>query len=109
MSEIKRVIEKLRKFRDERDWAQFHNEKDLSIALSIEANELLECFLWKKPVDAKTEKVQDELADVLAYALLLLDKYNFDFEKLMDKKISQNAVKYPIDKAKGVSSKYNEL
>jgi NTP pyrophosphatase (non-canonical NTP hydrolase) len=65
-------------FRNERDWAQFHNPKDLAIALSTEAGELLECFLWKQPNEAKPEKIREELADVIAYALLLAHECNLD-------------------------------
>jgi NTP pyrophosphatase (non-canonical NTP hydrolase) len=99
----------LREFRDARDWAQFHNPKDLAIALSIEANELLESFLWKSPGSANRDKVQEELADVFAYALLLADRYNFDVEDIVRQKTELNALKYPVEKAKGSAAKYNEL
>ena len=75
MSGFKKITDALIAFRNERDWEQFHNPKDLSIALSIEANELLELFLWKKPEDANLEKVKEELADVFAYAFLIAEKY----------------------------------
>lgn len=103
------VIQRLRRFRDERNWQQFHNSKDLALALSIEAGELLEAFLWKSPEDADPEKVKEELADVFAYALLLSDAYNFDLEKIILEKIDKNEAKYPINKAKGTAKKYNEL
>jgi NTP pyrophosphatase (non-canonical NTP hydrolase) len=103
------LINELKKFRDERDWSQFHNPKDLSLALSIEANELLEQFLWKKPEDANIEKVKEELADVFSFAFLLADKYKLDVEDIVLKKIKQNNEKYPVDKAKGTAKKYNEL
>lgn len=103
------VLQKLRQFRDERDWQQFHNPKDLAMALSIEASELLEAFLWKAPEAADTEKVKEELADVLAYALLLSDAYGFDVQKIVLDKIERNEAKYPIDKAKGSARKYTEL
>lgn len=109
MSELNSVIQELKKFRDERDWEQFHNPKDLAIALSIEANELLECFLWKDASDGEIEKIKEELADVFSYALLLLDKYNLDLTKLLADKIEINKVKYPVDKSKGTAKKYNEL
>jgi NTP pyrophosphatase (non-canonical NTP hydrolase) len=96
-------------FRDERDWEQFHNPKDLALALSIEAAELNELFLWKKSEEANIEKVKDELADVLAYALLLADSYKFNISEIVFNKIKKNAEKYPVDKAKGTSKKYNEL
>jgi len=107
--EMDRVIQRLRQFRDERNWQQFHNPKDLSLALSIEASELLEAFLWKAPEAADPEKVKEELADVLAYALLLCDTYNFDIEKIILEKIDKNEEKYPVHKAKGTAKKYNEL
>ncbi len=109
MSEIKNIVEKLIAFRDERDWAQFHNPKDLAIALNIEAGELLEAFLWKGPEDADIEKVKEELADVFAYAFLIADKYKFDVVEIVTTKIKENGEKYPVSKAKGSAKKYNEL
>lgn len=109
MSEIKNITEKLIAFRDERDWAQFHNPKDLAVALNIEAGELLEAFLWKNHKDADKEKVKEELADVFAYAFLLADKYKFDVEDMVTAKIKENGKKYPVDKAKGTAKKYDEL
>ena len=109
MSEIKNITEALLSFRNEREWEQFHNPKDLSIALSIEANELLELFLWKKPEEANTEKVKEELADVFAYAFLIAEKYNLNVKEIVLDKIKKNAEKYPIDKAKGKSDKYDQL
>lgn len=109
MKDIEEIINALLKFRNERDWEQFHNPKDLAIGLSIEANELLEVFLWKRPEDANIEKVKEELADVFGYAFLLAEKYNFDVNKIILDKIKLNEQKYPIDKAKGNAKKYNEL
>lgn len=103
------LIEQLRQFRDERDWKQFHNPKDLALALSIESGELLEAFLWKTSEDADKDKVREELADVLAFALLLADNYDFDIREIVLEKIQKNAQKYPVDKAKGTARKYNEL
>jgi len=99
----------LRTFRDARDWAQFHNPKDLAVALSIESNELLEAFLWKSPEQADPAKVKEELADVFAYALLLADHYQFDVTEIVQEKIARNELKYPVDKAKGSAAKYTEL
>jgi NTP pyrophosphatase (non-canonical NTP hydrolase) len=96
-------------FRDDRDWAQFHNAKDLALALSIEASELNELFLWKKAEEANVEKVKEELADVIGYALLIAEKYNFDINEIVKNKISKNAEKYPIDKSKGSAKKYTDL
>lgn len=99
----------LLKFRDERDWAQFHNPKDLALALNIEAAELLELFLWKNAEDANVDKIKEELADVFSYALLLAEKYNLDVKQIILDKITLNDAKYPVDKAKGTAKKYNEL
>lgn len=109
MSDIKKITDKLIEFRNERDWEQFHNPKDLAIAINIESSELLEEFLWKKSEDAKIEKVKEELADVFAYAFLLADKYDFDVKQIVLDKIKSNGEKYPIDKAKGTAKKYNDL
>jgi NTP pyrophosphatase (non-canonical NTP hydrolase) len=109
MSDIKKITQALIQFRDERDWAQFHNPKDLAVALNIEAGELLEAFLWKNSEEAKSEKVKEELADVFAYALLLADKYKFNVQEIVQEKINSNAKKYPVDKAKGTAKKYDEL
>ena len=103
------VIAALRVFVAERDWQQFHNPKDLSMALSIEAAELLEAFLWKQPGDADLSKIKEELADVLAYALLIAKHYDLNVDDIVLKKIAQNALKYPADKAKGSAKKYTEL
>ncbi len=109
MSDIQEIIEELRTFNQERDWDQFHNGKDLAIGLSVEASELLEAFLWKKPEDVSIDKVREELADVLNYAFQMADKYNMDIKKIMLDKIARNAQKYPVEKAKGSAKKYNEL
>ncbi len=109
VSDIKEVTEALLKFRDERDWAQFHNPKDLALALNIEAGELLEAFLWKSAEQADVERVKEELADVLAFALLLAEQYDFDVKQIVLAKIEKNALKYPVDKSKGVAKKYTEL
>jgi len=109
MSDITQLIEKLKEFRDVRDWEQFHNAKDLAIAISAEAGELLELYLWKKGEEADKEKVKEELADIFAFAFLLADKYGFDVREIVLEKIQSNEKKYPIDKAKGTAKKYNEL
>jgi NTP pyrophosphatase (non-canonical NTP hydrolase) len=109
MTDIEEITQKLIEFRDERDWKQFHNPKDLSLAISIEAAELLELFLWKDAEEAKVEKVKEELADVLAYAFLLAEKYQLDVKQIVLDKIAKNAEKYSVDKAKGTAKKYNEL
>lgn len=106
---MEKVINELIKFRNERDWEQFHNPKDLALAINIEAGELLELFLWKNAEDANKEKVKEELADIFSFAFLLADKYGFDVSQIILEKIKVNAEKYPVDKAKGTAEKYNEL
>ncbi|MDW9380685.1 nucleotide pyrophosphohydrolase [Chryseobacterium sp. JV558] len=105
----KSTIEKLLKFRDERDWEQFHNSKDLALALSIEASELLEVFLWKKNEDFNKDKLEEELADVFMYGILLAKKNNIDINNIILKKLQRNNEKYPVEKAKGKSNKYDDL
>lgn len=107
--EIKDLAREIDAFTQERDWDQFHNPKDLAIALSIEASELLEEFLWKQPGEEKVEKVREELADIFNYALLMAGKYGFDVSEIVRDKLAKNALKYPVEKAKGVATKYNEL
>ena len=103
------IILALRELRDKRDWAQFHNPKDLALAISIEANELLAEYLWKSPENADIDKVKSELADVLSYCLLLADKYQFNVEEIILEKIKVNKEKYPIEKSKGNAKKYTEF
>ena len=109
MSQVEKITSEIIKFRDERDWEQFHNGKDLALALSIEAAELNQLFLWKNAEDVDIKKVKDELADVLNYSLLLAHTYGFDVEKIILDKIKRNAEKYPIEKSKGNAKKYDEL
>lgn len=114
--EIKKLTEKVIKFRDERDWKQFHNPKDLAISLSIEVAELLECFQWKtneevdKYLKSKDKiKVQEEIADIGIYLLLLCNEMDIDFQEIIIDKIAKNRIKYPIDKSKGNAKKYTEF
>lgn len=109
MTDIELIITKLTQFRDERDWGQFHNPKDLALAINVEAGELLELFLWKEPAAAEAARVKEELADVFAFAFLLAEKYGFDVKQMVLDKIESNASKYPVDKSKGNARKYNEL
>ena len=112
MSEIKTITDALVNFRNERDWAQFHDTKNLATAISIEAAELNELFLWKtikESEDVALEKIKEELADVFAYAFLLAEKHQLDVQQIVLDKIKRNCEKYPIDKAKGTAKKYNEL
>lgn len=108
-SDIITITSALLDFRNERDWEQFHNPKDLALAINVEAGELLELYLWKNASEANREKIKEELADVFAYAFLLADKYEFDVKEIILEKIQKNAAKYPVDKAKGTAKKYNEL
>ena len=109
MSEMKEITNAILDFRDERDWEQFHNAKDLAIALSIESNELLEAFLWKPPQEAKKEKIEEELADVFMFAFLLAHEQGIDIKDIVLKKLEKNREKYPVSKSKGSAKKYNEL
>ena len=112
MSDIKELTEALVKFRDERDWSQFHDTKNLAVAISIEAAELNELFLWKDVKDSESvdkAKIKEELADVLAYSILLANKHGFDVKQIVLDKIKRNGEKYPVDKSKGSAKKYNEL
>lgn len=109
MSDLEIITNELLKFRNEREWEQFHNPKDLAIAINVEASELMELFLWKKADDVPKEKIKEELADVFAYAFLLAEKYGFNIKEIVLEKIESNGEKYPIDKARGTAKKYNEL
>ncbi len=109
MSEIQKIIQHLVAFRDARDWKQFHNAKDLALALSIEAAELNELFLWKQPQDADIERVKDELADVFTYAFFLANELNLDVPQIIQNKMDKSALKYPVEKSKGTAKKYDEL
>ncbi len=109
MTDLEELIHHLIQFRNERDWEQFHNAKDLALAINIEAGELLELYLWKNAEDANIEKVKEELADIFSFALLLADKYKLDVKQIVQEKIRMNEQKYPVSKAKGTAKKYNEL
>ena len=106
------TIDMILKFRDDRDWKQFHNPKDLAISISLEAAELLEVFQWSgADVDCnkKMDKIKEELADVLTYCILMADACNLDIDQIVQEKSKKNSEKYPIEKAKGNSTKYDEL
>lgn len=109
MKDIDQLVSTIRAFRDVRDWSQFHNSKDLALALSVEASELLELFLWKGNEDADPDRLKEELADIMMYALLLVDKHGLDLFEIIESKIKKNNEKYPVEKAKGNAKKYNEL
>jgi len=115
MSEIKRITEMIKRFRDERDWKQFHNHKDVALSLVLEASEVLEHFQWKslKEVEehGKTckDELADELADVAMYLFELADNLKIDLPQAMAQKMKKNSLKYPVHKAKGKHTKYNKL
>lgn len=112
MSDTKEIIDALVKFRDVRDWEQFHDSKNLSVAISIEAAELNELFLWKtvnESEEVDKEKIKEELADILAYSFLLANRHGFDIKQIVLDKIKKNGEKYPVDKSKGSAKKYDEL
>ena len=109
MSDIQELTQAIRLFSEERDWDQFHNGKDLALALSIEAAELNEAFLWKSAEEVDVNKVKEELADIFNYALMMADKYNLDVKQIVMDKLKKNTEKYPVEKAKGSAKKYNEL
>jgi len=109
MTEIEEIIDALVRFRDKRDWQQFHNSKDLAIAINNEASELLDLFLWKGNEEFDIEKLKEELADIFAFAFLLANKHNLNIKQIILDKIMLNDEKYPVDKAKGTAKKYTEL
>lgn len=104
---MEELTKKIVEFNNERDWDQFHSPENLAKSISIEAGELLECFQWNSEYDL--DEVKEELADVINYCLLLANKLNVDPEKIVLDKMEKTAKKYPVEKAKGVSTKYNKL
>lgn len=109
MSDIHEITTALIHFRNQRDWQQFHNSKDLALAISIESGELLEAFLWKPAEEAKKEKIAEELADIFSFAFLLAHEQGLDVKQIILDKISKNQNKYPVEKVKGSAKKYDEL
>ena len=106
------TIYQILKFRDDRDWKQFHNPKDLAISISLEAAELLEVFQWSGSdtlCEQKKDKIKEELADVINYCVLMADVGGLDMDEIVQEKIKINNEKYPVKKAKGKSDKYSEL
>ena len=109
---LKKDKELVVKFRDERDWGQFHDPKNLAISLVLEATEVLELFQWTKEHKLPKEKLsdlQDELSDTYGYLLLLANEFDIDLSKAFNKKMKKNAAKYPVEKSKGKAIKYNKL
>lgn len=106
------TIHTVLKFRDDRNWRQFHTPKDLAISLSLEASELLEIFQWSgadQECAGKLPKIEEELADVLCYSILLADRCGLDLDAILRAKMLKNGEKYPVEKAYGTSRKYTEL
>lgn len=105
------TIARVVKFRDERNWRQFHTPKDLAISMNLEAGELLELFQWSG-TDLECEhnrsKLKEELADVLSYCILMADVCGFDLDEIMNEKVTKNEAKYPVEKAYGRSDKYTQ-
>ena len=106
------TMDKINKFRDDRDWRQFHNEKDLAISISLEAAELLELFQWKSPEEVREnsiERIKEELADVLIYSHMLASNLDLDIDEINEAKLEKDNIKYPVDKSRGNKEKYTEL
>ena len=108
MDDFVQLLNRVKKFSDERDWGQFHTPSNLAKSISIEANELLECFQWD---DNKfdREHVKEELADVMNYCIRMSQVLGFDIIEIINEKMDKTAIKYPVEKAKGVSTKYDRL
>ncbi len=115
MSDIGKLTAEILKFRDERDWKQFHNPKDVAISLALEAAELLEHFQWKTPAQVKAHvrdalgDISDELADVLYWVLVLSHDLGIDLNRAMRAKLAKNAAKYPVNRSRGRITKYDRL
>lgn len=115
MNNLKELTEKIVAFRDARDWKQFHNPKDCAISLALEASEVLEHFQWKNKeeiaayVKESKEDIADELADVLYWVILMSHDLDIDILDASEKKLNKSGLKYPVEKAKGVHTKYNKL
>ncbi len=110
--QFREILTRIKAFRDARDWAQFHQPKNLAISLQLEASEVLELFQWSKDNEitpGKESKLPDELADVFYWTLMLADKYGIDLMAALERKMDENEAKYPVDKAKGTAAKYTEL
>ncbi len=106
------IVDMILKFRDERNWKQFHNPKDMAISIALEAAELLEVFQWSaQNVDCedKKEKMKEELADVLIYSVMMADLCGFDLEEIIKEKLERNGKKYPVEKSKNRKMKYDQL
>lgn len=104
-------MDKVNQFRDERNWRQFHNEKDLALSITLEASELLEIFQWKTAAEGveNLDAIKDELTDVLIYTYMLADNLNLDIDDIIERKLIKNKEKYPVEKSRNNNSKYTEL
>ncbi len=115
MGEISQIIEKIKKFRDERDWMQFHDPKNMAVSIILEASELLEHFQWKtieeveKYARQNKDEIKDEIADIALYLFELADNLGISLITAMEGKLKKNEIKYPVEKAKGKHLKYNKL
>lgn len=115
MSEVSAITEKIKKFRDERDWMQFHDHKNMAVSIMLEASELLEHFQWKTTEEVEKysrqnhAEIKDEIADIALYLFELADNLGISLIDAMDQKLKKNEMKYPIEKAKGKHTKYNKL
>lgn len=110
--EMDKLEKKINDFRDERDWRQFHNEKDLAISISLEASELLELFQWntsEETIYNNIDDVKDELADILIYSIMLASNLDLNIEEIILNKLEKNNQKYPVSKSKGIKKKYTDL
>ena len=106
------TIARVVKFRDDRNWRQFHTPKDLALSMSLEAAELLEIFQWSGTdleCRDKTDRIREELADILSYCILMADVCDLDLDEIMNAKVDKNEAKYPVEKSRGSSAKYTEL
>ncbi len=104
----RKTLERIRKFSEDRDWEQFHSPANLAKSIVIEAAELLECFQWSEE-EYDLQHIKEELADVLVYSQNLLDKLGLDADEIINMKMEQNEIKYPVEKAKGNATKYDKL
>ena len=115
MNDAKAMTEKIKKFRDERDWMQFHDPKNMAVSIILEASELLEHFQWKTTAEVEkyakenVSEIKDEIADIALYLFELADNLGIDLVDAMGQKLKKNEMKYPVEKAKGKHTKYNKL
>jgi NTP pyrophosphatase (non-canonical NTP hydrolase) len=115
MSEIREITEKIKKFRDERDWMQFHDPKNMAVSIILEASELLEHFQWKtieeveQYIKQNRAEIKDEIADTALYLFELADNLGINLIEAIEEKIKKNEMKYPVEKSKGRHTKYNKL